>query len=113
MGKRKLYQVGWSMMFKVDADRRNHSDYVWSVLRKWDKVKPEAFCEHAYSEDTELGEETGDSWYDWHGFKSMKSLREAVPLVFEAFPEVQEIDLYKYKESGSFADCEHRGKVTR
>lgn len=113
MAKMKLGNITWSMMFKVNGNRRYQRDYVWEVLRKWDKEKPEAFCEHAYSEDTDEGEEMGDSWYDWHGFLSRKSLREAIPMVFKAFPEVQVVEIFKDNTTGSYCHVTLREKVTR
>lgn len=113
MSKRKLKAIRWSMMFKINGNRRYQREYVWEVLHKFDKEKPEAFCEHAYSEDTDEGEEMGDSWYDWHGFLSLKSLESAVPLVFSAFPEVKEIEVFKDMEHGCWADVKLRKKIFR
>ena len=88
MGKTKLGNVMWSMMFQIDTDRERD---IWEILHKFDREKPEAFCEWA-----------ADDWYDWHGFLSRNSLRKAIPLVFEAFPEVNCIEIYKERMDGDY-----------
>lgn len=98
--KRKLKSVTYSMYFKVKED--TEPEYMWSMLHKWDKMKPEAFCEHAR-----------DSWYDWHGFLSRKSLKEAIPSVFEAFPEVESIEIYKDIYFGAYGNNIRREIVRR
>ena len=117
MKQKKLGRVTYSMMFKISKERETnpteYHDFMWSVLRKWDKLYPEAFCEHAYSEDTELGEETGDAWYDWHGFLSRKTLEKATKEVFAIFGEVKEIEVYKDVEIGWYANGYRRGKIAR
>lgn len=118
MKQKKLGRVTYSMMFKVSKDRKFNSlvyhDFMWDTLHKWDKMYPEAFCEHAYSEDTELGEETGDAWYDWHGFLSRKTLEKASKEVFETFNEVMEIEVYKCVElTDWYVRDQRRGKIVR
>lgn len=99
MGKRKLKQVTWSMYFEIDPEIDRD---MWKVLHLCDRKKPEAFCEWAT-----------DNYYNWHGFLSRKSLREVLPFVFFAFPEVKEIEVYKDKTVGCFTDVELRERITR
>lgn len=101
MGKKKLGSVSWEMMFRVNPECDKERD-IWSILHKFDREKPEALCEWA-----------DEDWYTWHGFLSRKSLNEALHLVFEAFPEVEEIEIYKDTIVGCICTPEQRGKVTR
>lgn len=83
MGKRKLKKVMWSMMFQIDPCKRTR-DEMWEILHRFDREVPRAFCEWAT-----------DDWYTWHGFSTFKSMEQAVSLVFEEFPEVKAVDLFK------------------
>jgi len=101
MSKRKIKKVSWSMMFQIDPCKRT-SDEMWDILHKFDREMPDGFCEWAT-----------DDWYTWHSFSSLKSLERALPLVFEAFPEVKGIDVYKDVERGCYVDCLFRKTVAK
>lgn len=117
MGKRKLGRVTWSLMFKVDKARRKSSlatyrEDMWKHLKRWDKMYPEALSEWAYTEEYPDGT-LGNSWYDWHGFLSRKTLEKAAQEVFKAFPENLEIEVFKDTEHDCWANVKLRKKIVR
>lgn len=97
-----MKNVSWSIMFEVSPERVNNPEYMWDVLRKWDKVIPEAFAENA-----------ADDWYIWHGFLSRNTVEKAIPMIFEAFEEVVEVSVYKDITTGCFTDAKLRNVVKR
>lgn len=118
MKNRNLGNVTWSLYFKLSKERRNdpnaYREFMWEVIHRYDKEIPEAFFEHAYTEDlTRLNDELGDSWYIWHSFLSRKKAESAAKLIFDTFEEVTVIEVYKDRITGSFCNAELRGKIRR
>lgn len=111
MAKKKVGNVTWSLMFKVSGFRASSPseiDYVWRVLHEFDKADSVAFSEFAYEEEN-IG--WGYSWYSWHNFLSKDKALKVIPLIFKAFPEVDYVEIYKDRQSGSFCNTEYRGLV--